>query len=69
MEEFNYKKVAKEIGWNFSKIEIKTEQSVDFDYYEEVAKNINENTVMLIAAKVPDSKTRLIDNINLWWSC
>lgn len=47
MNEFDYKKIAKEIGWNFSKIEIKTEQSVDFDYYEEVAKNINENTVML----------------------
>ena len=47
MNEFDYKKIAKEIGWNFSKIEIKTEQDVDFDYYEEVAKNINKNTVML----------------------
>ena len=47
MQEFNYKKVAKEIGWNFSKLNITTEQDVNFDYYEEVQKNITENTVML----------------------
>ncbi|MBQ9792305.1 MAG: class I SAM-dependent methyltransferase [Clostridia bacterium] len=47
MQEFNYKKVAKEIGWNFTKLNIQTEQDVNFNYYEEVAKNINENTVML----------------------
>ena len=48
-------------------------ESLDVDYIEFVDKNtfefqdeIDKNTIMLIAAKTPISKTRLIDNINLW---
>ena len=44
---FNYKKVAKEIGWNFAKINPLVEHSSSYDYYTEVVKNINPNTKML----------------------
>ena len=47
MSEFNYKKVAKEIGWSFNKINYECEQEVDFNYYEQVEKHIKNKTVML----------------------
>lgn len=46
MEEFNYKKVAKEIGWCFDYVNYTMEQAVDFDYYEEVKSHITPETVM-----------------------
>ena len=52
---------------------LKMMENLDIDYIEFVDKNtfefqdeIDKNTIMLIAAKTPISKTRLIDNINLW---
>lgn len=52
---------------------LKIMENLDIDYIEFVDKNtfefqdeIDKNTIMLIAAKTPISKTRLIDNINLW---
>ena len=47
MSEFNYKQVAKEIGWSFNKVNYECAQDVDFNYYEEVKKHINNKTVML----------------------
>ena len=48
-------------------------KDLDVEYIEFVDKNtfefqeeINKNTIMLIAARVPESNTRLIDNIDLW---
>lgn len=52
---------------------LKIMEKLDVEYIEFVDKNtfefqqqVNENTLMLIAARVPVSHTRLIDNINLW---
>ena len=47
MKEFSYKKVAKEIGWDFSKIKIKEENKNKYDYYKTVLRNISKTTVML----------------------
>ena len=47
MKEFDYKNVAKEIGWDFSKIKIKEEKKSNYNYYKQVLNNINSNTVML----------------------
>ena len=51
---------------------LKIMENLDVEYIEFVDKNtfefqqeVNENTIMLIAARVQDSNTRLIDNINL----
>ena len=48
-------------------------EELDVEYIEFVDKNtfefqeeIDENSIMLIAARTPDSNTRLIDNLNLW---
>ena len=52
---------------------LKLMEELDVEYIEFVDKNtfefqeeIDENSIMLIAARTPDSNTRLIDNINLW---
>ena len=52
---------------------LKMMEELDVEYIEFVNKNtfefqdeIDTNTIMLIAAKTPISKTRLIDNMNLW---
>ena len=47
MSEFSYKKVGKEIGWNFSKANYITEYLSDYNYYKEVVKFINPKTKML----------------------
>lgn len=47
MGKFNYKDIGKKIGWNFSTLNYIVEQSNDFDYYKEVVKNINNNTILL----------------------
>lgn len=54
---------------------LKIMEELDVEYIEFVDKNtfefqeeIDENTIMLIAARVKESNTRLIDNINLWKS-
>ena len=51
---------------------LKKMEELDVEYIEFVDKNtfefqdeIDKNTIMLIAARVPESNTRLIDNINL----
>ena len=51
---------------------LKLMEKLDVEYIELVDKNTfefqdeaNENTIILIAARVPESNTRLIDNINL----
>ena len=51
---------------------LKLMEKLDVEYIEFVDKNTfefqdeaNENTIILIAARVPESNTRLIDNINL----
>ena len=51
---------------------LKIMEELDVEYIEFVDKNtfefqeeINENTIMLVAARVPITNTRLIDNINL----
>ena len=51
---------------------LKLMEKLDVEYIEFVDKNTfefqdeaNENTIMLIAARVPETNTRLIDNINL----
>lgn len=46
-KEFDYKKVAKEIGWSFSKAERITEKKTDYDYYKAVMGEISPETVML----------------------
>lgn len=46
-KEFDYKKVAKEIGWSFAKMERITEKKTDYDYYKAVAAEISPETVML----------------------
>ena len=52
---------------------LKLMEELDVEYIEFVDKNtfefqeeIDENSIMLIAARTPDSNTRLIDNLNLW---
>lgn len=47
MKNFSYKKVAKEIGWNFNKVNYECVQEIDFNYYEEVKKFITSKTIML----------------------
>lgn len=47
MKNFNYKEVGKRIGWNFSNLKYSVVKKSDFDYYREVVKNINLDTVML----------------------
>ena len=47
MKEFNYKEVAQEIGWNFSKINPVVENPSDFDYYKQVVQFLNEDSVVL----------------------
>ena len=48
-------------------------ENLDVEYVEFVDKTtfefqdeINQNTIMLIAARTLNTKTRLIDNIDLW---
>ena len=36
MKEFNYKEIAKEIGWNFSKMKCSVERLSKYDYYKNV---------------------------------
>jgi len=52
---------------------LRTMEELDVEYVEFVNKNtfefqqmVDENTIMLIAARVPISNTRLIDNMYLW---
>lgn len=47
MKEFNYKQVAKQIGWNFSQANYTVEYPSDYNYYKEVIKYINPKTIML----------------------
>lgn len=47
MKKFNYKQVAKEIGWDFSKVNYECVQKIKFDYYEQVKKHIKSKTIML----------------------
>ncbi len=44
---FNYKDVAKEMGWSFKKLNCLTIKKTDYEYYKKVASKINENTIML----------------------
>lgn len=72
---FNAKKMANEgIKQTRAIIDasLKIMENLDVEYIEFVDKNtfefqeeVDENTIMLIAARVADSNTRLIDNINL----
>ena len=54
-------------------VSLKIMEGLDVEYIEFVDKNTfnfqteaDRNTIVLIAARVPESNTRLIDNINLW---
>ena len=47
MREFNYKEVAQEIGWNFSKINPMVENPSGFNYYKQVVEFLNEDSVVL----------------------
>ncbi len=47
MTNFTYKQTAKDIGWNFENLKIEKETTSNFNYYEECAKFINKNTIML----------------------
>ena len=47
MKKFNYKQTGKEIGWNFSKMNYSVERKSNFDYYQEVIKNISSSANML----------------------
>ncbi len=47
MKEFDYKVVAKEIGWNFSMVKYDVDVPSGYNYYTEVTKNIKNTTVML----------------------
>lgn len=72
---FNAKKMADEgIKQTRAIIDasLKIMENLDVEYIEFVDKNtfdfqqeVNENTIMLVAARVQESNTRLIDNINL----
>ncbi len=46
-EEFDYSPVAKEIGWNFDKVNYQKISNSGFNYYITVLKEINEKTKML----------------------
>lgn len=45
--EFNYKRVAKEIGWSFEKANVEVEYLSDYDYYKTVIEEISHDTIML----------------------
>ena len=73
---FNIKKLFKE-GISDIKVlidaSLKIMDGLDVEYIEFVDKNtfdfqtkVDRNTLVLIAARVPESKTRLIDNIDIW---
>ena len=73
---FNMKKLFKE-GIKDTRIlidaSLKIMEGLDVEYIEFVDKNtfdfqkeVNNNTLVLIAARVPESSTRLIDNMFLW---
>lgn len=47
MENFDYKEIGKEIGWNFAKMNYSVEHLGDYDYYKEVVKHITPTTKML----------------------
>ena len=47
MKEFNYKNIAKEIGWSFAKMNYSVKYLDDYDYYKEVVKHIKPTTKML----------------------
>lgn len=47
MKEFDYKPVAKEIGWNFEKVNYTKECPSGFNYYKTVVAKISQNTKML----------------------
>lgn len=47
MKEFNYKEIAKEIGWNFSKMNYSVERLSKYDYYKNVVEHITPTTKML----------------------
>ncbi len=46
-KQFDYKAVAKEIGWNFKKVNCTTKVLTKFDYWKEVKKHLTPNTVMI----------------------
>lgn len=73
---FNIKKLAQkgivEIR-ELVDVSLKLMEELDVEYIEFVDKNtfefqqkINKNTSVLIAAKTPETRTRLIDNIDIW---
>lgn len=47
MKNFDYKEIAKEIGWNFKKMNYSVNRLSDYDYYKEVIKHIAPTTQML----------------------
>lgn len=47
MKKFDYEKVGKEIGWNFSKINPTVEHLSDYNYYQKVVEAISPKTIML----------------------
>lgn len=47
MTKFDYKEVAKEIGWNFSKINPTVEIKTKFNYWQEVVKSLSPNAKVL----------------------
>lgn len=47
MKKFNYKDVAKKIGWSFSKVNPSVEYETDYNYYREVTKHIKPTTTIL----------------------
>ena len=46
-KEFDYKKVAKEIGWSFAGAKYEVEYLSDYDYYKAVVAEISPETIML----------------------
>ena len=51
MSEFNYEKVAKEIGWSFDKVNYTCVQDVDFNYYEQVKNHIKNKTITAVGER------------------
>ena len=47
MENFSYKKIAKEIGWNFSKVKYTVINKSGYNYYQEVIKNLKSDGIVL----------------------
>lgn len=47
MSKFNYNEVAKEIGWNFSKINPTVEVKTKFNYWQEVVKSLTPTSKIL----------------------